>query len=130
MLFRRNNRNQCGIASHASYPIVKKNNSPSPSPSPSPTTSSPTTKPTSNPTTATTSTRASSTLSTTTIKPIVTTRSQSVQCNTGTGWYTLPGCKTAYYCTQTIKNYECPSQYLFDSTSGSCKLATNFKCNL
>lgn len=124
MLYRRNNKNQCGIASYASYPVVKPaNNQPQPSPIVKPTT----TRPAPTPRPAPTTTRPAPTLPTT-LPVRTTTRSQTVKCASGTGWYLDPGCKTASYCTQTITNYKCPDGYLLDPAAGTCKLSGSIRC--
>lgn len=131
MWIRRNFNNMCGIASYVSYPIVKKNSSPNPTTSRPTTTSAATTTSTAKitTTTATTTVQPQPIVTTTnSVQPTVTTQSQSVKCNAGTGWYTAPGCQIAYYCEQKITNYRCQSGYLFDPTSGSCKLNSKYNC--
>lgn len=125
MLYRRNNKNQCGIASYTSYPIVKPvNNQPTPQPNPQPTTQAP--RPSPQPTQQ--PTRPQPTTRPTTLPP--TTRSQVVPCQKGPGWYANPGCRTAYYCEQIVTTYACPNGYLFDSTANTCRLTNLVTCNV
>lgn len=113
MLFRRNNNNQCGIASYASYPVIKS--------------TSGTTQSTQSSTTRSTAKTASTTQSPTVSS--TTQRSSSSKCSKGTGWYANAGCQTAYYCQIRITNLVCSSGYLFDIVSNTCKLANLVQCS-
>lgn len=105
MLFRRNNKNQCGIASYVSYPVVK---------------------PTNNPVPVSTTPPVSTTV--TAPIPVTTTQSQTIKCPSGSGWYPSPGCDSAYYCQQTITYYKCPSGYIFDRKTNKCGKKNTVKC--
>ena len=115
MLYRRNNKNQCGIASYASYPLVKATGSVT---TPATTTNSVQSTPTNK-------------AGTTTMNPVTTTtsRSQSSKCSKGSGLYANPGCSTGYSCQLSITNYKCSSGYLFDVTTNSCRLSSLVSCN-
>jgi len=92
----------CSIASYAIYPTVQVS------------TVTTTTKPTIS--TATTTTTKSS-LTTTTTKSGAT---NTTTCNKGSGYYAYSGCKTFYYCSQSIYNATCPTGYMFDQVNQYC----------
>ena len=107
MLFRRNYNNQCGIASFVSYPLVKSTSSGI----------------------TTTTNKAQTTASST--KPMITTTTSSSQakCSNSSKMYANPGCLTGYSCQLTIENYVCPSGYLFDASTYSCRTGSLVSCN-
>ena len=112
MNFQRNNNNMCAVASYAMYPQVAQTTSP---------TSAviPTTVKTVT-TTTTTPVKTASTTSSSQSKPL---------CYNGNGIYPNSGCQSYYNCSLTLVQYVCPTGYLFDFTSQTCKLTSLVVCN-
>jgi len=131
MLFQRNNNNMCAVASYAMYPTVAQASSVTTT-TPKTASVQTTVKPTLAPT---------STVPLTTVKPVTTTTIKETAalttsssqtkpvCYNGTGVYPNSGCQSYYNCSLTLVQYYCPSGYLFDFNTQSCRITSQVVCN-